>query len=229
MENGSTWSPKEIPKSEGQKKKKKKRKKVVSSLDKNQSRKHKIKPSSVPYRVHLKEAKPYLGTLDLAKAPPIVSAIEDQPLTSTAAPRPPPSDNSSGSEPEIICPPTSFHSSSNSSSPSSSSSFSSEGNRTSTLTNAMFFEDPRPSTDRQRWLCGFYNYLALPEAGHRKKQQRIQHASQMRLLLEAMAPEEDNLDCLEEDGGWRSICRSTPRLLVRWHPILPACSSSSPS
>ena len=65
----------------------------------------------------------------------------------------------------------------------------------------MFFEDPKPSTDRQRWLCGFYKYLALPDAGHSKRQQRIQHASQMRLLLEAMAPQEDSLECLEENNG----------------------------
>ena len=57
-----------------------------------------------------------------------------------------------------------------------------------------FFEDPRPSSDRQRRLCVFYKYLALPDAGHRKKQQKLQHASQTRLLLEAMAPKEDNGD-----------------------------------
>ena len=174
-------------------------------LDKHLIRKHKIKPGSVPYRIHLKEAKPHLGRLDLAKAPPTLPATEDQPSTSTAAPRPPPCDKSSSSESENICPPTSFHSSSNSSSRSSSrsssSSSSSEGYRPSTLTNAMFFEDPKPSTDRQRWLCGFYKYLALHDAGHRKRQQRIQHASQMRLLLEAMAPQEDSLECLEEDNG----------------------------
>ena len=39
------------------------------------------------------------------------------------------------------------------------------------------------------------------DAGHRKKQQRLQHASQMRLLLEAMAPEDDDLECLGEDNG----------------------------
>ena len=200
------------PKVRGTAKKQKRRKKkwcpvpdcttVCVRLDKHLIRKHKIKPGSVPYKIHVKEAKPYLGRLDLAEAPPTVPAMEDQPSTSTAAPCPPPHDKSSISDSENICPPTSFHSSSRSSSrSSSSSSSSSEGYKPSNRTNAMFFEDPKPSTDRQRWLCGFFKYLALPDAGHRKRQQRIQHASQMQLLLEAMAPEEDSLECLGEDNG----------------------------
>lgn len=39
-----------------------------------------------------------------------------------------------------------------------------------------------------------HNYLALPDAGHKKK--ALQHASQMKLLLEAMEPGNDNLECL---------------------------------
>ena len=31
--------------------------------------------------------------------------------------------------------------------------------------------------------------------------QRLQHASQMRRLLEVMAPEDDDLECLGEDNG----------------------------
>lgn len=65
----------------------------------------------------------------------------------------------------------------------------------------MYFKDPRPSSDRQRWLHGFYKYLALPDAGHREKQQTLKHASQMRLLLRAMAPDDDDLECLGEDNG----------------------------
>ena len=65
----------------------------------------------------------------------------------------------------------------------------------------MFFKEPRPPSHRQRWLCGFFKYLALPDAGHRKKTQRLQHASQMRRLLEVMAPEDDDLECLGEDNG----------------------------
>ena len=214
MENENMLFQKETPRSEGLQQKSKKKwcpvldcTTVCIRLDKHLARKHKIRPGSVPYRVHLKEAKPYLGRLELDKVPPAVPAIEDQHSTSSAAPRPieepqapPPCDNSSSSESENICPPSDLDSSSDSTSSSSS-----EGYRPSTLTNAMFFEDPRPSSDRQRYLCGIYKYPALPDAGHRKKQQRLQHASQMRLLLEAMAPEEDNLECLGEDNG-DSVC-----------------------
>lgn len=41
-----------------------------------------------------------------------------------------------------------------------------------------------------------HNYLAHPDTGHKKK--ALQHASQMKLLLEAMEPGNDNLECL----GW---------------------------
>ena len=94
----------------------------------------------------------------------------------------PPSGSESCSEPELE------------------SSSSSEDYQSTGITNAMYFEDPKPSSDRQRWLCGFYNHLALPDAGHKKKAQRLQHASQMKLLLEAMATY-DNLECLGEDNG----------------------------
>ena len=164
----------------------------------------------MPYRVYLKEARPYQGSLDLDEVPRRVPAVEDQPSTSSAAPRPieepqaaPCEENSSSSESNPnICPPSNPNpSSSETDSECASSSSSSEGYRPTNPTDAMYFEDPRPSSDRQRWLCGFYKYLALPDAGHRKKQQRLQHASQMRILLEAMAPQEDDLECLGEDNG----------------------------
>ena len=166
---------KETQRSEGpqQKKKKKKKKKwcsvadcrtVCVRLDKHLTRKHKIKPGSVPCKVYLREAKSYLAKLELDKASPALATIEDQPSTSYAAPRAieepeaKPCNTSSSSESDGICPPSNLESSSV-----STSSLSSEGFRPS-RTNVMFFEDPRPSRDRQRWLCGFYKYLALPDA-----------------------------------------------------------------
>lgn len=68
------------------KKQKKRRKKwcpvpdcttVCVRLDKHLTRKHKIRLGSAPYRLYLREAKPYLGMLELDKFPPVVPAIED--------------------------------------------------------------------------------------------------------------------------------------------------------
>ena len=143
---------------------------VCSRLDKHLSQKHKIKPGSVPYETYLREAKPYLGMVELTEVSPAVATVEDQPSTSSAAPPPieephaEPCQETSSSESDGICPPSNLESSSTSTSSSSSS----EGYRPST--NVMFFEDPRPSSNCQRWLCGFYKYMALPDAGHRKKQ-----------------------------------------------------------
>jgi len=61
---------------------------VCVRFDEHLTRKHKIKLGSVPYRVYLREAKPYQGRLELDKVPHTVPAAEDQPSTSLPAPRP---------------------------------------------------------------------------------------------------------------------------------------------
>ena len=131
-------------------------------------------------------------------------AIEDQPSTSSAAPHPTEEpqaalceDHSSSREATNTCPPSGSESCSE---PELESSSSSQDYQPTGITNTMYFEDSKPSSDQQRWLCGFYNYLTLPDAGHKKKAQRLQHASQMKLLLEVMALD-DNFECLGEDNG----------------------------
>ena len=46
-------------------------------LDKHLIRKHKIKPGSVPCKVYLREAKPYLAKLELDKVFPALATVED--------------------------------------------------------------------------------------------------------------------------------------------------------
>ena len=60
----------------------------------------------------------------------------------------------------------------------------------------MFFKSTNFTSDRQKWLCSFYNYL-----GYKKQAQTLQHTSQAKLLLEALAPKEDDLECLGADNG----------------------------
>ena len=95
---------------------------VCSRLDKHLTRKHKNKPGSNPYKIYLKEAKPYLGMVELTEASPVVATVEDQPSTSSAAPPPieephdEPCQETSSSGSDGTCPPSDLESSSSSSS-----------------------------------------------------------------------------------------------------------------
>ena len=87
------------------------------------------------------------------------------------------------------------------------------------ITNTTYYSATKFTSDRHKWLCGFYNYLALPNAGYRKEAQHLQHASQIKMLLEALVPDEDDLECLGSDNG--------DAARVRWvHPHLQAKSKA---
>ena len=87
------------------------------------------------------------------------------------------------------------------------------------MTNAQYYTATKFNTDRHKWLCGFFQYMGLPDAGYRKEAQRLQHASQIKMLLEALGPDEDDLECLGCDNG--------DAVWVRWvHPHLQAKSKA---
>ncbi|KAJ7386110.1 hypothetical protein OS493_012454 [Desmophyllum pertusum] len=69
------------------------------------------------------------------------------------------------------------------------------------MNNLEFFTFRGTKTNRQRWLVGFYTYLARPAAGNKKQAVKLQHASQMCALLEACEPGGDDITCLAEDAG----------------------------
>lgn len=68
-------------------------------------------------------------------------------------------------------------------------------------TSEEYFTNKRYKSHRHRWLVGFYEYLARPSAGNKKDNIRLQHASQMRMLLEFIDPNGDDITCLTEDQG----------------------------
>ena len=43
--------------------------------------------------------------------------------------------------------------------------------------------------------------MGLPDAGNKKEAKRLQHASQVKLLLEALEPQKDDLECIGADNG----------------------------
>lgn len=55
------------------------------------------------------------------------------------------------------------------------------------MTNIRYFTSKTFSSARHQWLCGFFNYLAPLDVVYKKESQRLQHASQMKILLNTLA------------------------------------------
>ena len=75
-----------------------------------------------------------------------------------------------------------------------------------------FFSSRTPQRNRNMWLFGFYDFLARPSMGFKKQAIRLQHASQVRKILEAVEPQPSGCDinCLAHDKGeeaWRKFVR----------------------
>lgn len=64
-----------------------------------------------------------------------------------------------------------------------------------------YFTDPSQKSNRHKWLVKFFQFLSRPTAGDKKSSICLQHASQMRKLLEAIDPDGNDILCLLEDDG----------------------------
>lgn len=69
------------------------------------------------------------------------------------------------------------------------------------VTSEEYFTGRTYKNNRHRWLVGFYDYLSRPSAGNKKDTIRLQHASQMRALLEHLEPGGDDITCLVQNEG----------------------------
>ncbi|KAJ7391697.1 hypothetical protein OS493_017394 [Desmophyllum pertusum] len=71
-----------------------------------------------------------------------------------------------------------------------------------------YFTAAKPPNNRRRWLVNFFDYLTRPTAGDKKQTIRLQHANQMRNLLEAVDPAGDDILCSldhQDDAVWKII------------------------
>lgn len=69
------------------------------------------------------------------------------------------------------------------------------------VTSVQYFMAANPGTKRHHWLVMFYDFMTCPTAGDKKRSIRLQHASQMRNLLEFIDPKGDDIICLLDDEG----------------------------
>lgn len=84
---------------------------------------------------------------------------------------------------------------------SSSSSSSYDETEVSNLSSEKYYTQTKPENPRHQWLIGFYDYLSRPAMGDRKKAICLQHAGQMRTLLEHLDPKGKDITCLALDAG----------------------------
>ena len=178
---------------------------ICVRMDKHLQNVHHLKICTVPYKVHLKEAKPYRGVMELDDHPR--SVLPSEPSTSSAAPQQTEAadceDDSSSDGATNICPPSVSESDSEAHSEADPESTSSDSvdYGPSNMTNLKYLTSKTLTSARHKWLCGFFQYLGLPDAGYQKESQRLQHASQIKILLETLAPDEDDLECLGAENG----------------------------
>ncbi|PFX24882.1 hypothetical protein AWC38_SpisGene10525 [Stylophora pistillata] len=64
-----------------------------------------------------------------------------------------------------------------------------------------FFSEPKPLTPRHRWLVAFYHHLATPAAGFDQEINCLQHAVQVRNLLEQLQPSGSDIQVLSQEDG----------------------------
>lgn len=64
-----------------------------------------------------------------------------------------------------------------------------------------FFERGRITTDRHRFLADFYSYLGTVDGGQKDDRVRLQHASQVKRMLEEIDPGAKDIQALAKDDG----------------------------
>lgn len=64
-----------------------------------------------------------------------------------------------------------------------------------------YYTKTKYENNRHHWLCGYYQYLELPDAGYKKKANRLQHVGQVKSLLNSLDPEGEDITSLGDDGG----------------------------
>lgn len=66
---------------------------------------------------------------------------------------------------------------------------------------ADFFQEKDPKTNRHKWLVYYYRHLFTPDVGFHKDKNRLQHASQVKRIMEETDPGSDDITFITEDEG----------------------------
>ena len=165
---------------------------------------HKLKPGTALYNNMLKDARVYTGLQELppvdsasasvsAPAPvaaPVIAKAAMSALAST-------SENKQQQDSEE----SSYEQGDESSEELSDGASESEESQPAKLKKQEYYSATKYESNRHQWLCGYFRYLQLPDAGYKKLSNRLQHVGQMSNLLEALDPAGKDITVLAEDDG----------------------------
>ena len=66
-----------------------------------------------------------------------------------------------------------------------------------------YFKESEPTSNRHKWLIVYYKYLFTPTAGFHQHRNRLQHAGQVKTILDETDPKGDDIVFLTEEEGNR--------------------------
>ena len=64
-----------------------------------------------------------------------------------------------------------------------------------------YFKDRDPKTNRHKWLINFYRHLYTLSSGFHKDRNRLQHACQVKRLIEEVDPKGNDIEFMAEEEG----------------------------
>lgn len=85
---------------------------------------------------------------------------------------------------------------------------------------ADFFQGKDPKTNRHKWLVCYYCNLFSPDSGFHKNKNRLQHASQVRRIMEETDPSGDDITFMAEDRLDRLGCAESESQETRHSKII---------
>ena len=171
--------------------------------------KHSAKKDSVEYRVHLANARPYRGltaevNLVINKNLGSQPNPDPEPQPSTSRKKDSSSEAETERSAEAEAPPPASDSDERSSSQADSSAaddvdYNPKGEGGSSA--KYYSATSNFNSPRHQWLCGYFGYLRLPDAGYKSQQNRLQHVRQVAKLLEELDAKGDDITVLSKDDG----------------------------
>lgn len=84
-----------------------------------------------------------------------------------------------------------------------------------------YFTDQRPKSNRHKWLVVFYKYLMTPSTSFHKDRNRLQHASQVRAILNNIDPNGDDVHVLVEEEGNKVWLEWVVLIVFIWSLLVP--------
>ena len=190
---------------------------ITHHMDQHLRNCHKLKRNGVEYSVHLKSARRYTGLAELELLLPAEHTPEQSDEDMSAASddddqeMPPAYAESDNDDKDIEQQAEMTEKEKKDDVSEESSESAEESEEEEEEESSEEFEKPQRKEEyfsqtsfesyRHQWLCGFFRFLHLPDAGYKKTSNRLQHVGQVRALLESLDPKGEDITVLAKEDG----------------------------